>query len=150
MNNMKWLNEINWEAMSAIASWTEILLIIIPAIILYIYYKFSYVNFWLFDQTLNGVKVAIHNKSKNTLFILNAKLIIKHKWKNIEYDLPVISDTQYSSIKPDSVAQFHIDYAMYEIKDSDIIKLRIQFGGKYLKKHKKVKRNRYVHKSRKS
>lgn len=147
---MKWLSDINWEAMSAIASWTEIFLIIIPAIVLYIYYKFSYVNFWLFDQTLNGVKVVIHNKSKNTLFILNAKLIIRHKWKNVEYDLPVISDTQYSSIKPDNVAQFHIDYAMYEIKDNDIIKLRIQFGGKCLKKHKKVKRNRYVHKSRKS
>lgn len=144
---MKWLSEINWEAVSAIASWTEILLVIIPAIILYIYYKFSYVNFWLFDQTLNGVKVAIHNKSKNTLFILNAKLIIKHKWKNIEYDLPITSDTQYSSIKPDSIVQFQIDYAIYDIKDTDTIKFRIQFGGKYLKKHKKVKKNRYVHKS---
>lgn len=143
---MKWLNEINWEAVSAIASWTEILLIVIPAIILYIYYKFSYVDFWLFDQTLNGVKVAIHNKSKNTLFILKAKLIIKHKWKNIEYDLLVISDRQDSSIKPDSVVQFHIDYEIYDIEDTDTIKIRLEFGGKYLKKHKKVKRNRYVHK----
>lgn len=144
---MKLLSEINWEAVSAIASWAEILLIIIPAIVLYIYYKFSYVNFWLFEQTLNGVKVAIHNKSKNKLFILDAKLIIKHKQKNIVYDLPVISDKQYSSINPDSVIQFHIDYAMYEIKESDTIRLRIQFGGKHFKKHKKVRRNRYVHKS---
>lgn len=144
---MRWLREINWDAVSAIASWTEILLIIIPAIVLYIYYKFSYVNFWLFEETPNGVKVALHNKSKNTLFISNAKLIIKRKWKNIVYDLPVISDKQYSSIPPDSVVQFHIDYAMYKIKDSDTIKLRIQFGGKYLKKYKKVRRNRHVHKS---
>lgn len=143
---MKWLSEINWEAVSAVASWIEIFLIIIPAIILYIYYKFSYVNFWLFDQTLNGVKVAIHNKSKNTLFILNAKLIIKYKWKNVKYDLPVIPDTQYFSIKPDSIVQFQIDYAIYNIQDTDTIKIRIQFGGKHLKKYKKVKKNRYVHK----
>ena len=37
---MRWIREINWDAVSAIASWTEILLIIIPAIVLYIYYKF--------------------------------------------------------------------------------------------------------------
>lgn len=144
---MKCLSEINWEAVSAIASWIEILLIIIPAIVLYVYYKFSYVNFWLFNQTLNGVKVAVHNKSKNTLFITNAKLIIKHKWKSIVYDLSVISDKQYPSISPDSVIQFPIDYAMYEIKDSNTIKLSIQFGGKYLKKYKKVRRKRHVHKS---
>lgn len=144
---MRWLSKINWEVVSAIASWTEILLIIIPAIVLYIYYKFSYVNFWLFEGTLNGVKVALHNKSKNTLFILNAKLVIKCKCKNIIYDLPVISDKQYASINPDGIVLFHIDYAMYKIKDSDTIKLRIQFGGKYLRKYKKVRRNRNVHKS---
>lgn len=136
---MKCLNQINWEALSAIASWTQILLIIIPAIVFCIYYKISYVDFWVFDQTANGIKVAIHNKSKNTLFILNAKLIIKQKRKTQVYDLPLSADKQYSSISPDSITQFNVDYTIYEIEDSDTIKLKIQFGGKYLKKHKKVR-----------
>lgn len=144
MNDMKYVNQVNWEALSTIASWAEIFLIIIPAVTLYIYYKISYVNFWVFNQTINGVKVAIHNKSKNSLFILNIKLIIKNK-RNIKiYDYPLSLSQEYLSIDPDDITQINIDYAKYEINDNDSIKLKIQFGGKYLKKYKKVKKISHV------
>lgn len=137
-----YIKTVNWDAVSALAAWVEILLIIIPVISYFIYSKINYVSYWNFRQTPNGIMIALHNKRKSSLFILKQEIYIKRKKLSCTYQLPLQSDSNldYICIKPDEIIYIKIDYEIYDISISDKVFLKIRFGGKSREKTKKVKR----------
>lgn len=152
---MDWLRQLdilNWDALSALAAWTEIMILFIPAVVYFFYSKISYVGYWSFNQTPNGMKVAVHNKSKSSLFILQEEICVKNKLTSHTYCLSIQSNCgmNYICIKPDDIIYINIDYEIFHILPSDRIILYIQFGGKRCKQRKKIKRgNTYVCESQK-
>lgn len=142
---MNWLKELdltNWNMWSALAAWIELMFFFIPAIGYFLYSKISYVDYWIFNQTESGMKIAIHNKSKTSLFVLQEEICVKNRKKSCTYQLPVQSnhEVNYMCIQPDGVIYINIDYAIYQIVSSDQIILFIQFGGKRYKQKKIIKR----------
>lgn len=142
MQFLDYIKTINWDAVSALAAWLEILLIFIPAASYFIYSKINYISYWNFKQTPNGMMIALHNKRKSSLFILNQEIVVKRKKSSHTYQLPLQSDANldYICIKPNEIATIKIDYEIYGISTLDTVFLKIQFGGKLFKKTKKVKR----------
>lgn len=128
----------NWELLSALAAWTEIFILFIPAVGYFFYSKINFVNYWTLNQTSNGMAVAIHNKSKSSLFVLQEEICVKSSHNCHKYKLP-IEKTQVC-IKPDDVIYINIDYEMYHISISDKIILYLQFAGKGRKQKKKIKK----------
>lgn len=142
MDCLKQFKFINWDAWSALAAWIEIMILFIPAVAYFFYSKFSFVSYWVFNQTSNGMNVAIHNKSKSSLFISEEEICVKNGQNCHIYHLPMKSNCEmnYVCIRPDEVIYISIDYEMYHISSSDQIILYIQFGGKKHKQKKKIKR----------
>ena len=143
--NMDWLKQlelINWDIWTAIAAWTEIMLFFIPAVGYFFYSRISFVSYWVFNQTSNGMNVAIHNKSKSSLFILQEELCVKNGQNCHTYQLPIKSNCEmnYICIRPDDVIYINIDYEIYHISSTDQIILYIQFGGKRHKQKRKIRR----------
>lgn len=142
MNLLKQLEFVNWDFWSALAAWAEILIIIIPAVGYFFYSKFCFVSYWTFNQTTNGMKIAIHNKGISSLFVLQAEICVKNKRNCQTYCLLMKSNYEINQvcIRPDDVIYIDIDYEMYHISSSDKIILYIQFGGKRCKQRKKLKK----------
>lgn len=150
MNWLKQLELINWDMWAALAEWIEIMILFIPVVGYFFYSKLSFVNYWEFNQTSNGMNIAIHNKSKSSLFILQEELCVKNGHNCHTYYLPMKLNFEinYVCIRPDDVIYINIDYEMYHIEPSDQVILYIQFGGKRHKQKRKIKRgNTYVCKS---
>ncbi len=150
MDLLKQFEFINWDFWSALAAWTEIMIFFIPAVAYFFYSKFSFVSYWIFNQTSNGMNIAIHNKSKSSLFILQEEICVKNSQNCHTYCLPMKSncDMNQICIRPDDVIYINIDFEIYNISSFDQIILYIQFGGKKRKQKKKIKRgNAYVCKS---
>lgn len=138
------LQNIDWNAITAIAAWVEILIFFIPAILIYIRSKIRYVEFWISEKTTNGLKIGIHNKSKYSLYMLREKIEIKGK-SNISprhyfKDLDYIGEPL--RIEPDATIFINIDYEIYQILSSDKIILYVKFGGKIKEKSKVIKRGK--------
>ena len=128
---------MNWDLWSALAAWTEIIILFIPAVGYFFYLKFSFVSYWVFNQTSNGMNVAVHNKSKSSLFVLQEEICVKNGQNCHTYCLPTKLNL---CIRPDDVIYINIDYEMYHISASDQIILNNQFGGKRRKQKKKIKK----------
>lgn len=152
MDWLKQLGYINWDALSALAAWTEIMILFVPAVGYFIYSKLNYTNYWVLNQTSNGMIIAIHNKSKSSLFILQEEICVKNGQNYHTHCLPMKSNCEmnYVYIRPDDTIYISIDYEMYNISYSDQIILYIQFGGKKRKQKKRIKRgNTHVCESQK-
>lgn len=142
MNLLNQIDIMNWDLWSALAAWTEIIILFIPAVGYFFYSKFSYVSYWVFNQTTNGMYVAIHNKSKSSLFVLQEEICVKNGQNCHTYSLSAKANCEMNQIciRPDDVIYINIDYEMYHISSSDEIILYIQFGGKKRKQKKKIKK----------
>ena len=125
------MQTINWDAVSAITSCIEIIIIFLPALYFFIYFKISFIDWWIYNQNENGMKVAIHNKSKSSIFILDEIIIVKNK-KKIQYSIPMISnsDTKFICIKPDDIIYINVDFKQYKITSICDVFMQLEFGGK--------------------
>lgn len=110
-------NSIDWTAIDVVINLFNTLIIFIPALVSFVYYKTHKIDIYITSQTNSGIKLYLHNVSKNTVFILDA--IIKSK--ELENDVSVINsfETQENSetkcILPDSMICLTLDYAMLNI-----------------------------------
>lgn len=136
------LTFIDWEILSALAAWAEILLIFIPAVYYFVRFKMDFVSYWIFEETSNGLKVAIHNKTKSSLFILHQELCVKKSQgiKKHTISMETYNETLPICVKPDEVIYIIIDYEIYNIAPSDHLVLNMQFAGKCGTQKKKIKR----------
>lgn len=153
MNCLVQLNLLDWEMWSAIAAWIEIIILFIPIIGYIFYSKLNFANYWVLNQTSNGIDIAIHNKSKSSLFVLQEEICVKNSKGCSTYSLFIKHNSKINHIciKPDKIICISIDYEMYHILPSDQIILYIQYGGRKYRKKIKIKRgNEHVCESRKS
>lgn len=139
MNYLELVKQINWTAISAIASWIQLLIVFVPIIIYFFFSKFNYIDYWILNKNENGMEVVLHNKSKSSLFLLKEEIVKKNQ--NIPHTITIPFDTQvdYVCIKPDETTHIIIDYGMLGISQLDTLILTLEFGGKKLKQHKKLR-----------
>lgn len=129
------LNMVNWEAVSAITSIFEICLLFVPTILVYLYVRVVLIDCWIYNETKNGLEIAIHNKGKTSIYILNLKII---KTSSSFCKAYVYCET-FICIKPDEMYPIHIDYQKYSLTQTDSLKLEMNYGGKKRKLCKKIR-----------
>ena len=137
------LQTIDWNTIAAIATCLEVIIVFIPALFFFVYFKINYLDWWIYNQTQNGMKVVLHNKSKSSIFVLRQTIQVKSN-SNREYTIPLMSNSEINSIqiKPDDFIVLNLDFRLYDITpDCDVI-LHLEFGGKrkrIIRLHKKHK-----------
>lgn len=139
-----WLNiltNINWDAVSAIAACLEVIIILVPAVIFFFYTRLKFAKLWISNKSQNGIQIAIHNKSKNSIYLLNEKIITSNKSGINKFDIHINfeDDSKFICIQPDEAIFVDIDFAKYSIVSGSTITLELKFGGKFRKVRKKIK-----------
>lgn len=142
MKCLKQLDITNWNKWSAWAAWAQFAFLFLPAFCYFFRKRLCYINCWFFDASQNGIKMAIHNKSRTSLFMLRPEICIRNSQvshtRRSHISLNCIAN--YTCIKPDDVIYINIDYVKYNISPSDHITLYVRFAGKRFSKRKKIKR----------
>lgn len=133
MNCLVELGVIDWNKCTALATWFSNMLILYPMFIYFLVKTLKYIDHWFLDESTTGLTIAIHNKTKSSLFILQAKLVIQGEHTKD------IDDLTSNCIKPDEFLKIPIDYVKHGITDAEHVSLHIHFAGKIKDKKIKVK-----------
>ena len=126
----------DWTAFDAMINLFDTFVIVIPAIITFIHYKVNKLEISVISKTDSGIKLCLHNVSRNTIFVLKASLDSKeldNKIDIIEY-FTSESNEKLLSIKPDGVISLTLDYTIMNISPIKKGNITIFIGNHKIKK----------------
>lgn len=128
-----------WDCVTALIELFNTLIIIIPALIGFIYYKCKKINIIELKKSSAGVEIAIQNITKNTLFITNTQITYKIKrGDRKEKCYKFLDNNNIIELKPNQIKRVPIDYELLKIEKSECKKIivTIQNKSKYKKRIK--------------
>lgn len=104
------MNNINWDFITACIELANLLIVFLPALIVYLYYKVHIVNIYTLESVDGGITIGIHNVTNKTLYLNNCYFIIlkKNSKKIIKYEQ--FRNESYIIIEPDTIKEVKIDY----------------------------------------
>lgn len=114
------------ELINTIVNVIDTLIILIPAIVLYIYHKCHIINIYILDKSNAGVIIGIHNISSKTLIFSECNLIInkKNEYPRI-ITLTEINNDKFIKIKSDDIYKINIDYSIMNINIMKSLKIKL-------------------------
>lgn len=126
------LDEFNWDFISVIIDLLNYLIIIVTAIVTFIYLKIRRLKIITINDT-GGRNVIIQNISKNTVFLKDINLIVKNKNTKQSRIIPATDFVQASQdeIEPKSFIKLNLDYILLNIEENDTVKMRISLYNRY-------------------
>ena len=128
----KWFLNLPWNVFDTIINLFELLVVCVPAIFIFIYYKFLTLSVWARDVTEYGTTLVIHNKSNKSIFITDIQFV---KLEGSFFDNPCIMwDDNIIRLKPDDYTEVVINY-----NKTGQTKQSFKIIVKYNRKEKKVK-----------
>ena len=133
-NNMfpEWFLNLPWNIFDTIISLFELLVVCVPAISIFIYYKIQSLSVWPKEVTNNGTTLVIHNKSNKSIFITDIQFV------NLENGCfekaCIMKDNDITQLKPDDYMEIVINYNKNR-QNKQSFKVVV----KYNQKKKKVK-----------
>lgn len=106
--NYQWLSSISWEAIDALLNLIELLIMCVPACIVFLYYRVKSLTIWPQEITPNGTIIIIHNETNKSVFITDMSTVSK---KSPELSEPIISwDKKVIQLKSDEHTEVTINY----------------------------------------
>lgn len=128
----KWFLNLPWNVFDTIINLFELLVVLVPAIFIFIYYKILTLSVWVRDITAYGTTLVIHNKSNKSIFITDIQVI---KLEGSCFENPCIMwNDNIMRLRPDDYTEVVINYNKTgQTKQSFTIIV------KYNQKEKKVK-----------
>ncbi len=136
---MKSENCIDWTFVQVIIEIVDTLIVIIPALIGFIYYTFKKINIMIQNEK-NGSLVIIHNISKNTIFLNKIAVVCKQGNKKVSFNNKDLDLGEIVEIAPDKTLQIKIDYTLLNISISKKKKVIITVNDR-LKYRKRIEKN---------
>ena len=103
------------------------LFVLIPAILLFLYYKIHIIDLYFTEKNESGMIISIHNITSKTLFISKCNLIAN----NVSTD--ILKD-KFLEIKSDEVYKIQVDYKLLNINSSNNMTIEI------IIKHRKIRK----------
>ena len=132
-------NCIDWTFVQVIIEIIDTLIVIIPALIGFIYYALKKINIIIKNEQ-NGSLVIIHNISKNTIFLNKITVICKQGNKKVSLKNKDLNLGEIVEIAPDKTLQIKIDYTLLNISISKKKKVIITVNDR-LKYRKRIEKN---------
>ena len=133
---------INWDCILVIIELFNTLIIIIPAIITFIYFRFKKINIISLSKE-NGSIIAIHNISKNVVFIKDISICYKEKQLTKKNKKSIIDNNDLIELEPNQTHKVKIDYVKYGIKEYEKKKIIVSLNNsiRYTKRIRKTNDN---------
>ena len=129
--NLIWC--LRWDIIDVLINFLELLVICLPATVLFMYYRVKSVRIWAIDKSYDGAKFLIHNETNRSIFITNMCVT---PLKNNGFEKATISyDKKVIQLKPDEYIETVINY-----KTHSNTRIAFMFTIQYdWKKQKKIK-----------
>ena len=133
---------INWDCILVIIEFFNTLIIIIPAIITFIYFRLKKINIVSLSKE-NGSIIAIHNISKNVVFIKDISICYKKKLLTKKNKKSIIGNNDLIELEPNQTHKVKIDYVKYGIKEYEKKKIIVSLNNsiRYTKRIRKTNDN---------
>lgn len=123
------------ELINTITNVIDTLVILIPAIVFYIYHKCHIINIYILEKSKAGVIIGIHNISSKTLIFSECNLIVKKNDKCSRIiTLTEINNDKFIKIKSDDIYNINIDYIILNINLMKSLKIQL------VRNRRKIKR----------
>lgn len=132
-------NSIDWTFVQVIIEIIDTLIVIIPALIGFIYYTFKKINI-IINNEQNGSLVIIHNISKNTIFLNKIAVVCKQGNKKVLLKNKDFNLSEIVEIAPDKTLKIKIDYTLLNISISKKKKVIITVNNR-LKYRKRIEKD---------
>lgn len=125
----KYIN-LPWETIEGTVCVLQFLFVYVPAITIFLFYKFSMLNVWIKEITNNGSELILHNKTKQTIRVTKLKI----KFDKVFFDkTPEVFNNTGFLLKPDECNHIKISYKKNIDKD-----LKLKVTVYYNKMHRKT------------
>lgn len=109
-----WFLDLPWNIFDTLISLTELLVICIPAIVAFIYYRVKRIYVWPIEVTNVGTTILIHNKTNKSIFINDVFFI---PLKDAYFEKPVIAFQKgLVKLKPDDHIEIVVNYSKQTVK----------------------------------
>lgn len=134
--NCRWMPHVSWEAIDVLLNLIELLIMCIPACVIFLYYRVRSLEIWPQEVTPYGTTIIIHNGTNKSIFITRINAFSKNSNPLLK---PTVSfDKRVKQLKPDEYIEVTVDYATTSSK-RESIKLTVYYN----RRGKKTVRLRY-------
>lgn len=100
--------DLPWDIFDTLIGFIELIIIIIPAIIVFMYYRIQSISLYSYDITNNGATFLIHNRTNRSIFISDVQFRVT---ENCDLGNPVISwNDTVLQLKPDDYVKIVVNY----------------------------------------
>ena len=104
----QWIIDLPWEIFDTLISFLELLVLLVPATVAFMYYRVQAITLYVADVTDNGATLLIHNSTNRSIFISDVQFTAS---KNCNFGNPVISwDRIVLQLKPDDYFEIVVNY----------------------------------------
>lgn len=103
-----WFLNLPWNIFDTMIGLAELLVIVLPATVAFMYYRIRTVSVWILDIADNGTTLLLHNKTNRSIFITDITVV---PLKNCNLKNPVVAwEKMVSQLKPDDYMEIVINY----------------------------------------
>ncbi len=104
-----WLVNLPWNIFDTLISLAELLVVCLPAIVAFMYYRIQKVSVWPIDVTNIGATIIIHNKTNKSIFLNGVTFI---PLRNAHFEKPVIAMQKgIVQLKSDEYVEIVVNYS---------------------------------------
>lgn len=104
----EWFLNLPWNIFDTIISLLELIVVCVPAIFIFLYYKLQTLSVWTKEVTNSGTTLVIHNKSNKSVFITDIQFVNS---ENHCFDKPyIIRENDITQLRPDDYIEVVINY----------------------------------------
>lgn len=129
----QWVIDLPWAIFDTLISLAELLMLFVPAILAFVYYRVQSVALYVYDITNNGATFLIHNRTKKSIFISDIQFV---PLLNCDFGNPVVSWNKFiTQLKPDDYMEVVVNYTKYS-KSKQTFQLLVRYDRRRLKKIK--------------
>lgn len=102
------IGKIPWNAIDTLINFLELLLLCVPAVVAFVYYKIKSVSILVLDKTPNGASFIIHNKTNKSIFITDISVVSLGKRDPINPS--IARQKEATQLKPDDHIKVIVNY----------------------------------------
>ena len=127
--------DLPWNIIDTLINFAELLVICVPATVVFLYYRIHSVTIWTLEATDVGATLLVHNKKNKSIFITAVNFL---PLKNSDFGNPVVAyNKTVTQLKPDEYLEVVVNYTK-QSKGKQAFKLIVQYN-QQKKKSTKVK-----------
>lgn len=105
------------EMINTVINIINTLIILIPAVTIYLYHKLHIVDVYILEKSNSGIVIGIHNITAKSLLFSDCNLIIDKKKKSFRtIKLYEFCNDKFISIKSDEIHKISLDYNLMNIE----------------------------------